>query len=99
MLYSGADLIRTSNLQHERMERLEAMDSVKPVAASDNPASTLDDQTQNALLRFARFIHKEGEKKKPLRSVRKSHLKNPYVAAEEREVKLFSRGQTLDVYV
>jgi hypothetical protein len=103
MLYSGADLIRTSGQQFERLERLKAADEVQPIQPAQNPKSKLDDQTQGALLRFARFIHKEGEKKKappkPSRNETKSLLANPYSTAETRTENLFGRGQMLDVYV
>ena len=102
MLYSGADLIRTSGLQHERLDRLDKEDgAVKPVSPPENPTSQLDDQTQGALLRFARFIHKEKDKK-PRKASRPETLNsatNPYIKAEEREAQLFGRGHSLDVYV
>ncbi|MBX3021078.1 MAG: hypothetical protein KF799_05320 [Bdellovibrionales bacterium] len=109
MIYSGADLIRNSSALTERLERLETQGpSVQPVAAPENPKGSLDEQSQNsALLRFARFVHKEGEKKKrrpkrglelPSSSETKPSL-NPYRAAEEREGYLFGRGQSLDVYI
>lgn len=101
MIYSGADLIRTSGLQAERMDRLAAKadgpDAVKAPSAPENPTSNLDEQTQGALLRFARFINKE--KRPPKKRVFRSGTANPYAAAEALQEKLFSRGRSLDVYV
>lgn len=107
MLYSGADLIRNSGQQLERLERLNtaAGDEVQrveaPVRADDPP----EGETQGALLRFARFIHKESEKKKrPAPSQVEttaggSSGGDPYRDAEIHQQNLFERGQQLDVYV
>ncbi|NJL25821.1 MAG: hypothetical protein HC902_12030 [Calothrix sp. SM1_5_4] len=67
MLYSGADLIKTSGTQNDRLERLKVVtDPVAPAPATEKSASSgLDEQTQGALLRFARFVRgKAGEERK-----------------------------------
>jgi len=60
MIYSGADLIRTSGQQAERVERLTK--HAEPIAAVQPPQKN-ESGLNDGLLRFARFIHKEKQKK------------------------------------
>src|SRR3954470_8591354 len=105
MLYSGADLIRASGQQNERLQRLNTADegAVPPVAAAQPASGALDGETQGALLRFARFINKEGEKKKPRpapgTAAAGAAKRDPYREAEENHKRLFDRGQQLDIYI
>jgi hypothetical protein len=103
MLYSGADLIRNSGQQLERLERLNTGDEVvaaQPAKRSEDPP---EGETQGALLRFARFVHKEGERKKPPQPPKLQAAAsiggNPYREAEVHQQNLFERGQQLDVYI
>ena len=102
MLFSGADLIRTSGQQQARAERIIEASGVAPVAGR---SSDLDEEMGNALQRFARFIHKESaakkdakkEPRKPLPATvkRGPHL---YWEAEERRARLDDFGRLLDIY-
>jgi hypothetical protein len=66
MMYSGVELIRASGRQAERLDRLRPVEPVAPVDDSTPSHSSLDSETQGALLRFARFVHGEkGQKDKP----------------------------------
>jgi hypothetical protein len=61
---TGADLLGTTVQNAERAQRLNAREpGVKPVESLGDKQSSLDEDTQGALLRFARFINKEGQKK------------------------------------
>jgi hypothetical protein len=114
MIYSGADLIRTSGQQQDRVERLRLADrgdagdagAVEPVSSPENPASGLDENTQGALLRFARFLHGRGgsgggagqgradKKRSPI-----SKSDNPYIRFAERLERMSDGGQILDLYI
>lgn len=98
MIYSGADLIRNAGQLAERLERSAPADSVR--AASDSaPHHHLDDETQNALVRFARFLNKDKAPPKKKAAVSQTKSANPYAQAEERENTRESLGHTLDIYV
>jgi hypothetical protein len=106
MLYSGADLIRSSGQQQERLDRLNTADApLRPVAPPEKPNSATDGETQGALLRFARFIHKEGEKKKKPSQSETTKASAPaaagdlYAQAESHRQRLFDRGHQLDIYI
>jgi hypothetical protein len=83
MLYSGADLIRTSGQQLERLEKLEAVAPVRPVSAttaSSDQSNTLDENTHSALLRFARFVHdNKKQAPKPHSSKKSGSLPETYL--------------------
>lgn len=102
MLHLGADLIRTSGQLRERLEALAGPEAVRAVANTEkSPDPTLDEQTNGALLRFARFVREEKKKKTPTRRSPPltSPARNPYQVADDRESSLlFSRGQSLDIY-
>ncbi len=102
MLYSGADLIRTSGQQLERGEKLKVVPKeVEPAASPQQPQLTLDEETQNALLRFARFIHKESKEKEQKNRPRVSKFQpitHPYLRAQENLKRLDDSGQVLDIY-
>lgn len=89
MIYTGADLIRTSGLQAERAEKLELVRTPEVQPASQN----LDDSTQDALKRFARFIN-ERKPKKPKPQIPPS--KHPYQRQTKAAIEL-DRGQLLDI--
>ena len=55
-MLSGVDLIRTASHQQERLDRVKPMEGVAAVSSSGASGSSLDGDTQGALLRFARFI-------------------------------------------
>lgn len=75
-------------------------DSVKPIGEA--PAGQLDEESQSALTRFARFIHRERDAKKkksaPAATPSRFGSANPYRVAEEREAQRESLGQSLDVF-
>lgn len=82
-MLSGADLIKTSGQIQERAHRLKAVpdSDVKKVESPGQTKASLDQDTQNALMRFARFI-KDGEKKKPKEPPKKvaaKGLPQPYL--------------------
>ena len=95
MIYSGADLIRNSSQLAERFERSATVESVRPIG--DSPAGLLDEDTQDALARFARFLNQD---KAPPRKKASSRSKtiNPYALAEERENEREGLGHTVDIY-
>lgn len=97
MIYSGADLIRTSGQQQERVVKLNvpAVSEVKPTGESK---SRLDEETQGALLRFARFIHKDGQKNSSQKKT-KGSKNHPYIKAQQADDRWFEVGQNLDIYV
>ncbi len=97
MIFSGADLIRNSGRQAERAERLK---EASPVQAPTKKEAT-DQDTNGALLRFARFIHGEKEKKKRQapKPAPKRHGTHPYLALQAREEAEAAKGNTLDIAV
>jgi hypothetical protein len=103
VIFSGADLIRNSGRQAERAEKLK--DTSTPAVQAPEKKSPIDEETGGALLRFARFIHGEKEKKKKpakktsLNSESKRYAKNPYVMLEERLAAESARGQSLDIAI
>src|SRR5258708_10105056 len=64
MLFSGADLIKIWDLQAQRAERLRTTEQVKPVASPSQSSPQTKEDTQSALLRFARFVQEQGDQKK-----------------------------------
>lgn len=107
MLYSGADLIRTSTQQTERYQRLAGEDAVRPLApageSGDDGSDSSREDMSDVLRRFAKFFSGEKEReKKPTAATTQNKTvnvrPNPYVAAEEREARLYAAGQTLDIY-
>lgn len=99
MIYSGADLIRTSGQQQERLERLQVAKEVKPTEQTPETKSSLDEETQGALLRFARFINKESKGKKPKPQPAPRKQAHPYTKAMEPLQKALDTGLTIDIYV
>lgn len=103
MLYSGADLIRTSGQQQERQERLKVLPQVKPAAPVKETSTALEENTQGALLRFARFVQNEkGSKQKPKERPKGRKLAgsvNPYNRHIDRQAEPEPRGQTLNIIV
>lgn len=91
MIYSGADLIKTSDLQSQRAERLELVKT----PAIERPSSNLDENTQDALKRFARFLGEQKPKKPRLYTKPSSH---PYNRLKARAALELDRGQMLDIY-
>lgn len=92
MIYTGADLIRTSGNQAERAQKLELV-RTPPVEPTN---SNLDDSTQDALKRFARFINERKEKpKKPQPYIKPSS--HPYQRPSRAAIEL-DRGQLLDIF-
>lgn len=91
MIYSGADLIRTSDLQSQRAERLELVKAT----AVEPAGGHLDDGAQDALKRFARFISEQKTKKPKPYTKPSSH---PYNRLRVRAAMELDRGQMLDIY-
>lgn len=107
MLYSGATLMRTNNDLQERLEKA-GIHRVKPVSGPAEQGENLDGDTRGALLRFARFIHKEKNPKqrKPgsasheqgARATRAPQAMHPYTTAFFALSKSLECGQILDIY-
>lgn len=92
MIYSGADLIRTSGHQQLRAEQLAGPNKVSEPAKSN----LSDEESQGALLRFARFLNKERkpkDKPKPVKG------KGPYQEAFAKLQHEQDSGLMIDVYV
>ena len=100
---TGADLIRTTVQNAERAQRLNAASEpgVKPVESPEENPSSLDDETQGALLRFARFINKEGQKKPSAKSNKKapSGLPPSYVTQVQNLNQDERSGAMINIYV
>jgi hypothetical protein len=100
MIYSGAELIRTSGQQAERMERLKVVDPIAPVAAPTPSGTSLDDETHSALRRFARFV--KDDREAPKRAKKTGRGKGPpnaYQAQIEIEERFQDLGSSLDIYI
>lgn len=89
MIYSGVDLIRQADQTQLRAERLTGP---RPVGAPQSQEREPD--SQDALMRFARFLNKE-KKKKPV-SKPGNH---PYALAFAKVRHAEDVGQMLNVYV
>lgn len=102
MLYSGADLIRTSGQQAERVERIKAAESVRAMENPGQSQSSLDGETQGALLRFARFVNdeKNQSKKQPPKPSKPAPpgLPAAYASQIGMGATVDGRGATLDIY-
>jgi hypothetical protein len=99
MLFSGAELIKTSGNQVERMERMgkRSVEAVKPVENPGQSQSSLDsDSGKNALLRFAKFI-KDANSSPPKRL--KKGLPAAYVHQAELTQEHPGSGAMLNIYV
>jgi hypothetical protein len=99
MLATGVDLVRTSASQAERLERFDPIEGPAPIAKSQS--STLDTGTQDALMRFARFIHKE-KKKRPILEVvkappRKASIQ-PYLDQLTMDENQHMVGSNIDIF-
>lgn len=99
MIYSGTDLLKTSGAQQTKLERLRVAAAVAPVTPAGNPDSNPEQDSHGALLRFARFIHKEGERSKLKRPRPAALAGQPYLLSEERRQALFDRGRVLDIII
>lgn len=109
MIYSGADLIRTSGQQVERFGKLGPLSPVNPVSETEKPSgeqSALDQNTQSALLRLARFVHDKNKKegKRPpiflVKNGRKSSLPQAYLnQIELTDPNARRTGESLDITV
>lgn len=102
-MLSGSDLIRTSGHLTELAQRLKVVEgpAVKAVESPPEGKQGLDEDTQNALVRFARFINKEGQKKhppKPIKAAPKG-LPKAYMVQVEAVNQDERSGGILNVYV
>lgn len=104
MLYTGADLIRTSGAQTERLERLKIVPNDLELKPAEKPAETkssLDEETQSALHRFARFINKENKDRQ--NPAKKQLPKTPEAHPYKKSLSVLNRhmdsGLTIDIYV
>lgn len=100
MLYSGASLVRANSQQQERFDNLRATEPVRPVDSAKQKEAGLDEDTRGALLRFARFIHKEKQEspKKPPQAKPVSTGAHPYERTWAAVEKAETNGQILDIY-
>ena len=82
------------------MSHLRVIDPVKPVESAVKSESSLDSESKNALLRFARFVHKEknSKAKKPASPPARRSL-GGYLSQIESLTEESPRGGNLDVYV
>lgn len=96
---TGADLIKSAGQLTERAAKLgvAAPQEVKP--ANQAGKSALDEETQGALLRFARFIHKDGKQRAPSHKKTPGNQKHPYIKAQQSEDRWYEVGQNIDIYV
>ena len=102
MLYSGAELTRNSGRLTERVSRLKSVEPVVPVAGPSESQSSLDGETQGALQRFARFVHKEKEKSaSPQKPIRRSPSGVPqsYTLQIQVTSEVQGRGALLDIFI
>lgn len=102
MLYSGAELTRTSSRLNERVSRLKNVETVVPVTGPSEGQSTLNQDTQSALQRFARFVHREKEKSvSPSKPVKRSQggLPQSYTVQIEVTSQVQGRGALLDIFI
>lgn len=95
-MFSGVQLIRTASHQHQRLARVKPVEGVAPVTPGGGAGSSLDGNTQDALARFARFIHKEKAKPKRDTSVSKRKLA-AYHSVLSLPERLECRGQYMDI--
>jgi hypothetical protein len=94
-MLSGTDWVRTTVQNTERAQRLHAVDAVDPAV---NPGkSSLDEDTQSALVRFARFVNKE-RKSPPKNKPRKKGIPEGYLAQVEGLCQTARSGSVIDVY-
>jgi hypothetical protein len=102
-MLSGADLIRTSGQNADRAQRLKVVPDpvVKAVESPAESKANLDEQTQSALLRFARFVNKEGQKKPPPKSNKRPAGKIPkaYVSQALNSNPDERSGGMLNIYI
>jgi|GEM_PF-5866194 len=90
MIYSGVDLIRRADSTQARVEKLEGPKPVAPAGSHEK-----EPDQQGALLRFARFVNKERQKKKTV----SKPGKHPYALAFARLRQVEDLGQMLDIYI
>lgn len=101
-------MIRNNGELQERIEKVRSSSVVRPVTGSqDKSSENLDEETRGALLRFARFIHKErkdgeAEEQKPAQPESQSgdstNAHHPYLRAFSAVRKSTDCGQILDIY-
>lgn len=96
------DLIRAASHQHERLEQVRGpkLEAVGSVASTPPAQNGLDGDTQNALLRFARFIHKEKkekerEKEKPSSPAAKAAVSKRKLAGYQATIDLEKRFEMI----
>lgn len=96
MIYSGVDLIRNADRQQLQADKWAPPPEVTPTRASSNATGGEGDpDQQGALLRFARFLNKERQKK----PTGEKPAKHPYIALYQRHLRPEERGQMLDIYI
>lgn len=99
MLYSGAHLIKTGGQQLELFNKLKlGPQPIQPVNHASPSGSSLDEETQGALLRFARFINQENEKKQKETNRPAQNKSHPYKKAFAAEFKFTNTGLIIDIY-
>jgi len=106
MIYSGADLIRTSTRQAAAVRSFsgEPLTAQAVKAVESAPAVNHNPKEDNgsALLRFARFVRDEKDQRRPPNqsgtgAIRRSA--NPYIRLQQRAREDSERGQVLDIYI
>jgi hypothetical protein len=100
MELNGASLMRASGAISERVERLKLVDDpIAPVDAAEPTQNALDEDTKGALVRFARFVNKEGRKKPAPKKATQSGLPKAYLDQIEMRDRENDRGATLDITI
>lgn len=99
MIYSGADLIRTSGQQADRLQKLRVADDVQPVAGPAPSQAPQKEDMQDALMRFARFVkgearHKKGPPKKASPKIPVGYMSQIHLFDETPK-----NGESLDIYI
>jgi hypothetical protein len=101
MLATGAELIKTSATQAERLDRFNPVEGPSPIAKTQTETS-LDSGTQDALMRFAKFIHKEKKKKPVLQLLESPAQPRPTLKGYLDQLALAERferiGSNVDIY-
>lgn len=104
MLYSGADLIRMSGSHSERLSRMGPQ--VAAISSTESSQFSLDQETESGLLRFAKFINKEGRKdqnRPSAKDLTKKLSQKGIHPAYLTHIQVFngthSRGLTLNIFV
>lgn len=95
-------MIRTSGEQSERVERLKVAEPVPAAPPSPAGNTALDQGTQNALLRFARFVRDDQKRRRKTKATpraEKAALPETYLFQIDLHGREHDLGSSLDIYV